>query len=73
MWISTNMRMAVTLIKSGSKRSGLVIWMIAVASALVLTGCTKSNRWDGFNFKRAKTSKDYLDMALESERADDRR
>lgn len=73
MWISMNMRMAVTLIKSGSKRSGLVIWMIAVASALVLTGCTKSNRWDGFNFKRAKTSKDYLDMALESERADDRR
>ncbi|MFQ5430548.1 MAG: HEAT repeat domain-containing protein [Phycisphaerae bacterium] len=51
-----------------SKTSGL--WL-AAAGAIVLAGCAGSRgaAW----FQRPRTSRDYLNMALDSQRADDRR
>ena len=65
--------MVFRLAKFGSRcfRPGTLI--ISAVLMLALSGCSGGRRWDGFKFKRSNASEDYLDMALESKRADDRR
>ncbi len=46
--------------------------LLAIA-AIMSAGCSKTRDGQWFNFERGKTSEQYLDMALESSRPDDRR